>query len=673
MRPLYSRSSKPEIPIVAKSLAQSTGNVGLDCGSLSHIQNPIDSQQLVNVDATSEPKEIPKFVRPEALRRFSLISRSLTSLIAANVMQGQDFEENNNSVGAHKTLMERSTDFINRSIRSCILKSDGRIKLTFDLIHFITILATLLFTPFQLFFKPNIFQGNTSYQIFYIFVDVVFGFSICVNCISSRRHRGIEVHEPTKLLTVYSKSYLALDVILLLPYDIITDNHFFAVCRLFRIAYIVGYFTHWLRFSSVNHLFLRLIRLLILLIVLIHWLACAFSFVLTSEHTDSFTTVDGHWLPGMSLDELVSNEHYRYLVGCYWAFNGILGHISSYPHTIAQVSLTFCVNVLGIIAHAVVFSNVASMVQHMIADDSMFTELISSVNAEMQSLKLPIAMQARIRSYFVYHNERFNQKKESGLMNRLPPYLQMELSIHLNSEIITNVPFFAHADQSFALQLSKVMTLQVCLPGEYIIRQGDIGTEMYFLTSGSVEVSTGDTVHKVLTSGQFFGEMALIEKSRRTANVRATTYCDFLVLCKRDLDAVLEDCPEIKRSMVTIVHKRKVSNSFHAKHHVYSVGNLVSEQMAIKKAKDELEAAELEKISRSVRDKYTNGLDSAQGSVEGPPHKASHEDAGNAPIVTISQPSVRSDPQSKSEASLCESNYELTVKSVIRKHLKPLP
>ena len=100
---------------------------------------------------------------------------------------------------------------------------------------------------------------------------------------------------------------------------------------------------------------------------------------------------------------------------------------------------------------------------------------------------------------------------------------------------------------------------------------------------------------------------------------------------------------------------------------------MVSEQMAIKKAKDELEAAELEKISRSVRDKYTNGLDSAQGSVEGPPHKASHEDAGNAPIVTISQPSVRSDPQSKSEASLCESNYELTVKSVIRKHLKPLP
>ena len=254
-------------------------------------------------------------------------------------------------------------------------------------------------------------------------------------------------------------------------------------------------------------------------------------------------------------------------------------------------------------------------------------------------------------------------------MNRLPPYLQMELSIHLNSEIITNVPFFAHADQSFALQLSKVMTLQVCLPGEYIIRQGDIGTEMYFLTSGSVEVTTGDTVHKVLTSGQFFGEMALIEKSRRTANVRATTYCDFLVLCKRDLDAVLEDCPEIKRSMVTIVHKRKVSNSFHAKHHVYSVGNLVSEQMAMLKAKNEMEAAEVEKISSRVRDQYTTGLESAQVPTDDPPFKASQDDARHTFIPAISQ---QCDQRRESDHFLTESLSEPTIKSV-RRVLKPLP
>ena len=261
-------------------------------------------------------------------------------------------------------------------------------------------------------------------------------------------------------------------------------------------------------------------------------------------------------------------------------------------------------------------------------------------------------------------------------MSRLPPYLQMELSIHLNSEIITNVPFFAHADQSFALQLSKVMTLQVCLPGEFIIRQGDIGTEMYFLTSGSVEVSTGRTVHKVLTSGQFFGEMALIEKSRRTANVKAITYCDFLVLCKRDLDAVLEDCPEIKRSMVTIVHNRKVSNSFQCKHQSYSLGHLVAEQMAVKKAQDQMTAVEVSNAASLCSDENSSQLDLGQTSSSIIPLTEPADTSKNDPIalqiVQSSAPAQEMQPLPPPVANESYRQSEHVPKSG-RMILRPLP
>lgn len=593
--------------------------------------------QPVCGDASIQSIPETKFSRPSVLRRFSLISQSLTSLIAANVMQGQNFEENDVAVVAHESIQDRIFQYTNDAIQPCIVKSDGRFRLIFDFIHFITILATLIFTPFQVLFKPNIYDGNATYLLFYVLVDVIFGLSIVINCLSSRRHRGIEVKQPVKLFIIYAKTHLVLDFTLLLPYDFITGAQLSPLYRLLRVLYIFGYFTSWLRFTAINHLVLRLLRLVIMLIVLVHWLSCAFSYVLITEAADSSTY--GHWLPEISVDELLSNDPYRYLVGCYWGFNGVMGHLSTYPHTNAQITLTFCMNVVGLIAHALVFSSVASMVHYVFADSCAFTELISNVNAEMQTLKLPLEMQTRIRSYFMYHNERFNQKKETGLMSRLPPYLQMELSIHLNSEIITNVPFFAHADQSFALQLSKVMTLQVCLPGEYIIRQGDIGTEMYFLTSGSVEVSTGDTVHKVLTSGQFFGEMALIEKSRRTANVRAVTYCDFLVLCKRDLDSVLEDCPEIKRSMVTIVHNRKISNSFHCKNQAYSVGHLISEQIAIKKAKDEMQAARSDNVPTRLCNQDASGLES-QFSAAIMPVKAQLGASSNECVTEVLQPSL---------------------------------
>ncbi len=583
-------------------------------------------------------------------------------------MQGQNFEDHEVAGVAIESLRDRVCRVTNHVFRPCIIKSDGRFKLTFDFFHFITILATLIFTPIQVLFKPTIFQGNQSIPLFYILVDVIFAISMFMSCISSCRYRGIEVKEFVELLTIYSKTHLALDFILLLPYDFISGAQLTPLYRLIRVIYVFGYFTSWLRFTAINHLILRSLRLVVILIVLVHWLSCAFSFVLTSEAADSSSY--GHWLPEISVEELLSNDRYRYLVGCYWGFNGIMGHLSTYPHTNSQISLTFFMNVVGLIAHALVFSSVASMVHHVFADTCAFTELISSVNAEMQTLKLPHEMQTRIRSYFMYHNERFNQKKESGLMSRLPPYLQMELSIHLNSEIITNVPFFAHADQSFALQLSKVMTLQVCLPGEYIIRQGDIGTEMYFLTSGSVEVSTGDTVHKVLTSGQFFGEMALIEKSRRTANVKAVSYCDFLVLCKRDLDTVLEDCPEIKRSMVTIVHNRKISNSFHSKNRAYSLGHLVSEQLAVKKAKDEMQITQVN--NDSTMSIHSNGRTpdgSAANKITELQQCISSESQGLESTHHLTQhlePTVNSAPET------IESNSECISKSG-RRVLRPLP
>ena len=52
---------------------------------------------------------------------------------------------------------------------------------------------------------------------------------------------------------------------------------------------------------------------------------------------------------------------------------------------------------------------------------------------------------------------------------------------------------------------------------------------MYFIASGSVEVST-DTLTVHLSEGDFFGEMALLSKEPRTATVTAESSADLLVL-----------------------------------------------------------------------------------------------------------------------------------------------
>jgi CRP/FNR family cyclic AMP-dependent transcriptional regulator len=73
--------------------------------------------------------------------------------------------------------------------------------------------------------------------------------------------------------------------------------------------------------------------------------------------------------------------------------------------------------------------------------------------------------------------------------------------------------------------------------GEYIVRQGEVGNCMYVIQDGEVEVvrANGDETVQlaVLKNGDFFGEMAIIEKEVRSADVRAKGNARVLTIDKR--------------------------------------------------------------------------------------------------------------------------------------------
>ena len=71
-------------------------------------------------------------------------------------------------------------------------------------------------------------------------------------------------------------------------------------------------------------------------------------------------------------------------------------------------------------------------------------------------------------------------------------------------------------------------------PGEYIFKEGDIGEEMFIIHSGTVKITkTTDEGEKTLvqlTSGDFFGEMAVIDKGPRSASAVAVDNAVCIVL-----------------------------------------------------------------------------------------------------------------------------------------------
>jgi CPA1 family monovalent cation:H+ antiporter len=126
--------------------------------------------------------------------------------------------------------------------------------------------------------------------------------------------------------------------------------------------------------------------------------------------------------------------------------------------------------------------------------------------------------------------------------------------------LIARVPLFATLGRRELESLGRLLKPQIAVPEERLIRTGDTGEAMYFLSSGVVEVeAAGGPV--LLTRGDFFGEMALVLDQPRQADVVARSYCQLLVLEKRDFQALVRANRNIQQQITRAVTERARMNA----------------------------------------------------------------------------------------------------------------
>lgn len=96
--------------------------------------------------------------------------------------------------------------------------------------------------------------------------------------------------------------------------------------------------------------------------------------------------------------------------------------------------------------------------------------------------------------------------------------------------------------------------------GEYVFREGELGTEMYIINEGKVEIlnQVGDEEQllAVLEKGDFFGEMSVLEDLPRAASARAATDVRLLQINGSTFDQLLQGNPEIAVRMMRKLSRR---------------------------------------------------------------------------------------------------------------------
>lgn len=121
--------------------------------------------------------------------------------------------------------------------------------------------------------------------------------------------------------------------------------------------------------------------------------------------------------------------------------------------------------------------------------------------------------------------------------------------------MVARMPLFADLEAHDLGEIMRFLHAQSCESGETIVRRGDAAHSMYFISSGTVEVELPDRpVH--LGAGDFFGEMALLRRSERSASVSAVTAVKLLVLDGGDLTYLMDQSPRMAERIREIAEKR---------------------------------------------------------------------------------------------------------------------
>ncbi len=135
----------------------------------------------------------------------------------------------------------------------------------------------------------------------------------------------------------------------------------------------------------------------------------------------------------------------------------------------------------------------------------------------------------------------------------------MRLHKNAKAELIRSLPLFAGCTSGEVAEVAAIADEIDLAAGRRLATEHADGQEFVVIIDGTATVTQGDTVISELGAGDFFGEIALIKGTPRTASVVATTSVHALVIEGHAFRRLLEDAPDIREKVERALAERTES------------------------------------------------------------------------------------------------------------------
>nr|XP_029497814.1 potassium/sodium hyperpolarization-activated cyclic nucleotide-gated channel 2-like [Oncorhynchus nerka] len=232
-----------------------------------------------------------------------------------------------------------------------------------------------------------------------------------------------------------------------------------------------------------------------------------------------------------------------------------IGYGRQAPESLSDIWLTMLSMIVGATCYAVFIGHATALIQSLDSSRRQYQEKYKQVEQYMSFHKLPSDFRQKIHDYYE-HRYQGKMFDEDSILEELNEPLREEIVNFNCRKLVASMPLFANAEPNFVTAMLIMLRFEVFQPRDYIIREGTIGKKMYFIQHGVCNVITKGTLGMKLSDGSYFGEICLLTRGRRTASVRAETYCRLYSLSVDNFNEVLEEYPMMRRAFETVAIDR---------------------------------------------------------------------------------------------------------------------
>lgn len=443
-----------------------------------------------------------------------------------------------------------------------VFKESGRFRLVWDACILIGIVVSVILIPYQIAFQHIIF-GLGSETVYLL--DLLFLVDIALNFFTSYRHGGKEVTQRHLTVRHYLRTFFVVDLLANLPLDSLLLAHpdvmvsgvslvlILRGLRLLRIVRLYVIVRRWELQGLLNPGILRIGKFVGTVMILIHWIACAW---FLTAFVDRFPA--DSWAVNEGIENAVPGV--QYVRSLYWAITTMttVGYGDITPGRTVEYVLAMFVMLLGASMYAFIIGNIASLFSNLDSAKAAHWNRIESVAQYLHYRHTPSELSEKVRNYYEYLWATHRGLKEEAFLDDLPGPLRLEVLLHLTRDLLENVPLFKYSSPTLRNVLLDALNPQTYAPQGYIIQEGEVGNEIFFISNGQVEITSdgGEKHHGILQAGDYFGDLALILNERRSASVKTLTYCEVFVLNGVDFNRIKASYTEFREVLTKMSSDR---------------------------------------------------------------------------------------------------------------------